>query len=125
MKKAKKIINILMLTMVLVFGLSSVAMASNCPGVTGFDSSKPISQDCSTDAKIINEKIYKFAGMIAGVVLGVAVIVIVYAGFKYATSQGDPKVTEQAKMQIVSAGVGIGIAMLAFVILNIFKAVVS
>lgn len=71
----------------------------------------------------INKKIYKFVQIISGLVLGVAVLMIVYAGFKYATSQGDPKQTESAKMQIISAGIGIGISMLAFVLLNIFKTV--
>jgi len=63
---------------------------------------------------------YKFGNYLAGLIFGVSVIVIVWAGFKYATSQGDTKTTEQAKMQIITAGIGIGIALLAMVIVKIF-----
>lgn len=97
--------------------------AETCAGSEG-DVLNP--GDCNTgDVKTINDRIYSFAATIAGLVLGVAVVMIVYAGFKYATSQGDPKVTEQAKMQIISAGIGIFIAMLAFVILKIFSSIMG
>ena len=77
------------------------------------------------DVGTINEKIYTFVTIISGLVFGVAILMIVYAGFKYATSQGEAKVTEQAKMQIVAAGIGIGISLLSFVLLNIFKTVLG
>lgn len=68
---------------------------------------------------------YKFGNYLAGLIFGVSVIVIVWAGFKYATSQGDTKTTEQAKMQIITAGIGIGIALLAMVIVKIFAEIYS
>lgn len=63
---------------------------------------------------------YTFGQTLAGLIFGVSVIVIVWAGFKYATSQGDTKTTEQAKMQIITAGIGIGVALLAMVIVKVF-----
>lgn len=75
------------------------------------------------EADTLVSKLIMFAKVIVGFVIGIAVIMIAYAGFKYATSQGDIKATENAKMQIVSAGIGIGVGMLAFVILNLFQGI--
>lgn len=88
-------------------------------------SNEPINPDCNDDIKTLNDKIYMFAYVIGGLVLGVGVFMIVYAGFKYATSQGDPKQTETAKMQIIAAGIGIFIVMLAFIILRVFTGAVG
>jgi uncharacterized membrane protein YidH (DUF202 family) len=99
--------------------VTSGSGATTCTPVAG----EQLGTNCAdpnTTGKI-NDAIYKFSATIAFIVLGIGVLMIVYAGFKYATSQGDPKTTEQAKMQIIAAGVGIGIAMFAFVILQIFK----
>lgn len=68
---------------------------------------------------IVN-KMYDFATYISTAIFGVSVIMIVWAGFKYATSQGESKVTEQAKMQIITAGIGIGVALFAMVIVKVF-----
>lgn len=70
--------------------------------------------------KSIVDTMFMFAQTISGIIFGVAVLMIVWAGFKYATSQGDTKVTEQAKMQIITAGIGIGIALFSLVIVQIF-----
>jgi hypothetical protein len=43
----------------------------------------------------------------------VAVIFLIYAGFQYITSQGEPDKTTQAKDGIINALVGLGIAMVA------------
>ena len=61
----------------------------------------------------------KFASVLSGVILMLAITVIIYAGFVYVTSQGDPYSTERAKNMIVSSGVGIVIALFANVILSI------
>lgn len=128
----KKILSKIMIAFMLVSGAGlvaevvapthgNVAMAK-CTSTPG---DKVISSNCDNSVKFINSKIYNFAATIAGIVLGVAVVMITYAGFKYATSQGDPKQTETAKMQIIAAGIGIFIVMLAFVILNMFKTVIG
>ncbi|PFJ30978.1 MULTISPECIES: pilin [Bacillus cereus group] len=75
--------------------------------------------DSSAVGSLVN-KMYTFGQTLAGLIFGVSVIVIVWAGFKYATSQGDTKTTEQAKMQIITAGIGIGVALLAMVIVKVF-----
>lgn len=133
MKKILKMITMSMAAvMVAVSGSSLVqvatedgALAADCKRAS--DTSGVIDtsvEDCD-GVKEVNERVYAVAQLLAGIVLGFAVLMIVYAGFKYATSQGDPKVNEQAKMQIISAAIGIGIAMLGFVIVNVFKSIMG
>jgi heme/copper-type cytochrome/quinol oxidase subunit 2 len=131
MLKVKKLFTMVMLVMAFTFtnGLvtnyisgDGVAHAASTCGAGGSTTVvKPNDVKNCDGVKDINDRIFGFAKVVAGIVLGFAVLMIVYAGFKYTTSQGDPKVTEQAKMQIVSAGIGIGIAMLAFIIVKVFE----
>lgn len=78
------------------------------------------SDPCFSKGDAVSGKIRSFTQVLAGIVVAMAALMIVYAGFKYATSQGDPKTTEQAKMQIIGAGIGIVLAMIAYLIVNIF-----
>ena len=66
----------------------------------------------------INAKIYTLAKVFAGLVLGIAVLVIVYAGIKYVLAAGNDRETASAKMMIISAIIGIVISLGAFAILN-------
>lgn len=77
-------------------------------------------EDCKGAGKDLNEKIYTFGATLSGIVVGIALIMIIYGGFKYVTSQGDPKATESAKSQIMFAGIGMLIVMTAFVIMKLF-----
>lgn len=79
----------------------------------------------TTEVGQLNTVLFTLVKTISWLVLGVASIVITYAGFKYATSQGEPKVTEQAKMQIVSAGIGLFISLLSLLILKVFTSVIG
>jgi len=58
----------------------------------------------------------QYVQIASGILLGISVLVIIYAGFKYATSQGDPRGTEQAKLQILIGGLGIFISMIGTII---------
>jgi heme/copper-type cytochrome/quinol oxidase subunit 2 len=131
MKKISLHITKLLLVLTMVFGgfLASGStmflggekvLAAACQSSVTNSVLNPDTVNCG-DTSTITGKMFLFAQIVAGIVLGVAVIMIAYAGFKYVTSQGDPKATEQAKMQVVAAGIGIGIAMLSFIILNLFK----
>lgn len=103
-------------------GTGEVYASVSMPSTTSVTSGDTVSWKASGTDTLV-DRLYKFASTLSWIVLGVAVVMIVYAGFKYATSQGDPKATESAKMQIVSAGIGIAIAMMAFVILKIFASI--
>ena len=106
-------------------GPTAVYAADNgVPGATDkncLNADGSIKIDCATDkGQDITKKINSFAAVLAGIVVAIAALMIIYAGFKYATSQGDPKTTEQAKMQIIGAGIGIVITMIAYLIVKIF-----
>lgn len=59
----------------------------------------------------------------SGIFLGISILGIIYAGFRYATSQGDPRETEQAKSLILLTGMGLFISMTGMVIGSIFNEV--
>ena len=54
-----------------------------------------------------------------------AVIFIIYGGFKYIMSQGDPGNVAKAKQILTSAAIGVGIALLASVVVNTIIQVIS
>jgi hypothetical protein len=57
--------------------------------------------------------IEKAANWLLYVIIALAVVLIIYAGFLYLTSGGDEKKTAEAKNYIVYAVIGIAIALLA------------
>lgn len=61
--------------------------------------------------------IYKFA---AGIVAGLAAIMIVIGGVQYATAAGNPKAIGSAKETIVSAIVGLVVVVTSYLILGLF-----
>lgn len=88
-----------------------------------YDANGVPSSGCSTagsDANNVNTKIYQWGATVSSVVVGVALLFIIYGGFKYVTSQGDPRATETAKNQIMFAGIGMLIVMVAFLVLKLF-----
>lgn len=54
-----------------------------------------------------------------------AVIMIIYGGFKYIMSEGDPSRVAKAKQILTSAAIGVGIALLASVVVNTIIQVIS
>jgi hypothetical protein len=59
--------------------------------------------------------------MFGGMILGFSVFVIVYGGFKYATSQGDSTSTEQAKNQIIYGVIGMCLSILSMIVMKILS----
>jgi hypothetical protein len=51
-------------------------------------------------------------------VISISILLLVFAGFKYITSMGNPAATKDAKERIGSAILGIAIVLFAFLILN-------
>ncbi|PGP12783.1 hypothetical protein COA01_33745 [Bacillus cereus] len=66
-----------------------------------------------------------FVEIIAGLMWGFCFLVIVAAGFKIALSEGNKQAMTHAKMQIIFAGIGIGVSSLVFVIIKLFQDVLS
>lgn len=75
--------------------------------------------------KTIKDKVKGFVGIIAALLFGFAVIMVTFAGFTYATSEGDERKTRQAKTQILSAGVGIGLGLFNLLIVELFATIIN
>lgn len=75
--------------------------------------------------EIFHKQGENFVGIIAGLMWGFCFLVIVAAGFKIALSEGNKQAMTQAKMQIIFAGIGIGVSSLVFVIMKLFQDVLS
>ncbi|XIH10536.1 hypothetical protein C1N87_29450 (plasmid) [Priestia aryabhattai] len=84
--------------------------------------------DKNTDADAANtgeaakvmKSIYSAANIFAGFVLGISIIMIIVGGLRYILSNGDQRQAEQGKMILIYSGIGIVIALSAFVIAKIF-----
>ncbi len=55
---------------------------------------------------------------------GVAVIMLIYAGFLFATAQGDPAKITTAKKAVLWVAVGIAVGLLAFLAVGTIKKII-
>lgn len=72
--------------------------------------------DAAAQAENFIQKIVKAA---IGFVGGVAVLFVVYGGFKYVTSSGKPDKLEEAKSTLKYAGFGVVIVLAAYAIVDL------
>ena len=73
----------------------------------------PLPQVSATDGQI-----NKAIAVTAQVTGAIAFLIIIIAGLRYITSQGNPQTTARAKNAIIYAGVGLAISLLAFSIVT-------
>jgi len=128
MKNYKKIILSTLLIIFSIFVFSAVYAQETAPtpnafnsargkldiigGITGFGTT-----DKTGDVGIY-DKIASIINILLGFVGIVAVIYIIFAGFKWMTAEGNEEQIKQAKATIKNAVIGLGIVFLAFVIIN-------
>ena len=74
------------------------------------------------DIWLIVAAIIEIALRIAAIV---AVVFIIYGGFGYVTSQGDPEGTAKAKSTLVNALIGLAVAVMAAVIVSFIAKSIS
>lgn len=74
----------------------------------------------SGEANKIMKTIYSAANIFAGFVLGISIIMIIVGGLRYILANGDQRQAEQGKMILIYSGIGIVIALSAFVIARLF-----
>jgi TRAP-type C4-dicarboxylate transport system permease small subunit len=67
----------------------------------------------------IGELVTNLLGVILPLLTILFVVIIVYGGFTYMTSAGDPKKLDQARGILTNAVIGIAIVLFAFVIREI------
>ncbi|MEW6616961.1 MAG: pilin [Patescibacteria group bacterium] len=74
----------------------------------------------TTPEKVI-ALIDKAGGWFYSALIGIAVIYIIYAGFKFLTAGGDEKKIEEARQQLIYAIIAVAVAMLATGIVKVMK----
>lgn len=74
----------------------------------------------TTPEKVI-ALIDKAGGWFYSALVALAVIYIIYAGFKFLTAGGDEKKVEEAKQQLIYAIIALAVAMLATGIVKVMK----
>lgn len=63
--------------------------------------------------------------LMVGLLIGLSVAALTYAGVRYVISGGDPMSIEKAKSAVKSAIVGFGIALLAPVLIGLVKHILT
>lgn len=113
-----------MFTFMAIFSVSAVSDISFNEPVKAsvFDGKSVNDNQANTgESKKILDAIYKVANTFAGLVLGASIIMIIVGGARYILSNGDQRQAEQGKMIIIYSGIGIVIALSAFVIARLFE----
>lgn len=104
--------------------ISAAAFGSTMVATRVFAQTNEISNavDAVKPADVQNTSLESYIQTIINVLLGligvVAVIMLIYGGFRYVLSAGNEKATSAAKDTILFAIIGIVVAVLAFAIVN-------
>ena len=104
-----------------VFGLGLTLLPAGTVGaVNVFDqcSSNPDSAVCKSTSDSAGSLIKPIINTLLSILGTIAIIMIIVAGIRYATSGGDSSSTKAAKDTILYAVIGLGVAISAFAIVN-------
>jgi len=102
---------IIILSLILVFFFSCFAFAeTTIPNPVPWDT--------------LEELIGRLIEWIIGIALVVAPLIIVFAGFSYATAGGDPSKIEKAKTMLLYAAVGMAVVLLAKSLVDSLKKII-
>jgi hypothetical protein len=77
-----------------------------------------------TDPSDFQAVVTRVIGMLLGIFGSVALLVIIWAGFRYLTSGGNAQRAEAAKKTFLNALIGFVIVLLAFVILRVIETLI-
>ena len=69
-------------------------------------------------ADVGNDRLSSILSIVFGLLGSIAVIIIILAGIKFITSQGDPQATAKARNTIIYAAVGLAVSVAAFTIVT-------
>lgn len=117
----KKIL-FLILVLSFSFSLINLAQAATAQPLEGFELNVPIGELTEVSA---NNALFEYFDAWYKFVLGsigiIAVVVIMWAGFKWLTSQGNAGVIQDSKEKITSAIIGVFLAFASYAILGLFN----
>jgi beta-lactamase regulating signal transducer with metallopeptidase domain len=113
------ILPVLLLTPVAALpSMSVVASQSSSQACQGISQLGDSSQNCGKGQTDITKLIKSVVTLLSTLIGVAAVIMIIFAGFRYITSGGDSNRVSSAKSTIIYAVIGLVIAVLAQVIVN-------
>ncbi|MCL1929545.1 pilin [Candidatus Saccharibacteria bacterium] len=124
----KKVLATLLTTLVLALGLGGVVYSYNYSDNPGCEEKYGTVQvECSTSgynevntgSNNAEDTIGTAMGAVMWVVGVIAVLMIIIGGIQYATAAGDESKTAKAKKIIVGAIIGLAVAILAGVLINL------
>jgi uncharacterized protein YacL len=100
--------------------------ATQKPICTGVQKALGLTTGCDTTSVNV-DNVWTFAGNVVNWILIavgiICVIFIIFGGIRYATSGGDPEKVKSAKNTLLYAIIGLAIALLAAVIVNLVVSV--
>ena len=102
---------------VIIFSFPIVVAASGNPGAIIPDNPGGILPGAKTDT--LEGTLLGFLKLFLQVVGLIAVLFVIYGGFRYVTSNGNEKVTSAAKQTILNALIGLVVIILSYVIVNV------
>jgi hypothetical protein len=117
----KLLITLLMSLTVLVPASQAYAQSTLIQGCDGAAASSEVCRDLNrTDNPLLGPKgIITSAVRIMGILTGVvSVFYIIISGLRYIRSGGDPTKTKEAREGIIYAAIGVGVAMVAGIIVQ-------
>jgi len=94
---------------------ASASKTAACNGLTQIDTT----QDCGNGGNGVTNIVKVVVQIISFIAGAVAVIMIIISGFNYITSGGDSNKVAAAKNTLIYAVIGIAVAVLAQVIINV------
>lgn len=102
---------------VLVAAVAVVALAITTLPDTAYAANDPITRKSAQDSSVLDyvNSGYQFMAVIGGLL---AIMMLIYAGYRYMTSYGDPEKIADAKDIVEKAFIGLALLILAAVILN-------
>lgn len=102
------------------WGLMQPAMALGGICETGAKAGQWVddTSGCTPDEKKVDRIVGKAINLLLGMIGLLAILMIIWSGFRFTTSNGDPGKVKQAKMALVYSIVGLVVALLAFAIVN-------
>ncbi|MCK2000033.1 hypothetical protein MZM54_01370 [[Brevibacterium] frigoritolerans] len=123
MKKITKLFVTFAFAFIAVLGISAITdigFGLDTVAASVFDGKSVSGNATGTEANAIIAAIFKAANVFAAFVLGISIIMIIVGGLKYILANGDQRAAESGKMILIYSGIGIVIALSAFVIAKLF-----
>ena len=115
-----KVINIITV-FALIFGPFTL-LAQEEPDIFG---TEPIPEQFEERSDTLSELITKLLTLALSIVGLVAVLFVIYGGFKYITSGGEEEKSHEARATVINALIGLVLALLAFTLVRIIAAAIT